>query len=69
MNNKFYSILFLGIFILFFGSTNIGYSQGNESSIVIEGHYQGKNLYVQNFHITIDFLGPKYIPVRTLRLN
>jgi len=48
MNNKFYSILFLGIFILFFGSSNVVYSQGNESSIVIEGHYQGKNLYVQN---------------------
>lgn len=48
MNNKFYSILFFVIFILFFGSNNIGHSQGNESSIVIEGHYQGKNLYVQN---------------------
>ena len=24
-------------------------AQSNESSVVIEGHYQGKNLYVQKF--------------------
>ena len=48
MISKFCSILFLAILGLIFGSTNVVFSQGNESSIVIEGHYQGKNLYVQN---------------------
>ena len=28
--------------------TSFAYSQGNETSIIHEGHYQGKNLYVQN---------------------
>ena len=28
--------------------SNLAYSQGNETSIIHEGHYQGKNLYVQN---------------------
>ena len=38
--------LFLGVLTTL--TFNLYFSQGNESSIVIEGHYQGKNLYVQN---------------------
>lgn len=44
-NHRFLALILTCIFAVF-SSTN--FSQGNESSIVIEGHYQGKNLYVQN---------------------
>ena len=41
---------FLLLFLICFFAFNVSpfFSQGSESSIVIEGHYQGKNLYVQN---------------------
>ena len=34
--------------ILFLALTSFAFSQNNETSIIHEGHYQGKNLYVQN---------------------
>ena len=33
---------------LFLCLTAVSFSQGNETNIVLDGHYQGKNLYVQN---------------------
>lgn len=38
-------LLTIGLFTLV---ASLGFSQGNETSIIHEGHYQGKNLYVQN---------------------
>lgn len=34
--------------IVFLSITIFSFSQGNETNIVLDGHYQGKNLYVQN---------------------
>ncbi len=45
INHRFLS-LFLTCFFAFY--CNLFFSQGSETSIVIDGHYQGKNLYVQN---------------------
>jgi len=47
MNNRLNKI-FLGILLNVFCFTITVNAQGNEKSIVLEGHYQGKNLYVQN---------------------
>ena len=44
--NHWYLSLFLTC--IFTISGQFFYSQSGESSVVIEGHYQGKNLYVQN---------------------
>ena len=45
LNNQFFSLI-IAFLVSLYVSPFI--AQGNESSIVIEGHYQGKNLYVQN---------------------
>jgi hypothetical protein len=44
-HHRFLALIITCIFVAYSSSIS---SQGNESSIVIEGHYQGKNLYVQN---------------------
>jgi hypothetical protein len=44
-HHRFLALIITCIFVAY---TSTIFSQGNESSIVIEGHYQGKNLYVQN---------------------
>ena len=33
---------------LLFSFTIFSFSQGNETNVVLDGHYQGKNLYIQN---------------------
>ena len=45
LNNQFFSLIIAFLVSLYISPF---IAQGNESSIVIEGHYQGKNLYVQN---------------------
>ena len=39
---------YISIIILLALPSLFCFSQGNETNIVLEGHYQGKNLYVQN---------------------
>ena len=34
--------------VFLFSITMFSFSQGNETNIVLDGHYQGKNLYIQN---------------------
>lgn len=36
------------LFVLMLTVTMFSFSQGNETNIVVDGHYQGKNLYIQN---------------------